>query len=138
MNIQFILFIPSIICLMMAIISIPMIYFPATELERNVWQKLKIRSIRRWVTKKGTEKWAQKSSVRNIIESSRKNIAWHGFITLTFCFLMVRAQFINNEFIQYSSQLLLFPSVAYFCGSIIQRHKLVIILIRKKCLCKRY
>jgi len=131
MNNQFILLIPSIICLIMAIISIPMICFPATELERNIWQKLKIRNIRRWVTKKGTEKWAQKSSIHNVIESSRKNIAWHGFITFTFCFLMVRAQFINNEFIKYSSQLLLFPSIAYFCGSIIQRHKLVIILIRK-------
>ncbi len=135
MKIQFILFIPSIVCLVLSIISIPLICLPVTEIEQKFWQKLNIRMLRHWVTKRGTEKWAQKGTIQNVIERSRKNIAWHGIITFTFCFLIVRAQFIDNVFIQYSSQLLLLPSIAYLFGSIIQRQKLVIIMIRKKSLC---
>jgi hypothetical protein len=135
MKIQFLLFVPSIVCLILAIISIPLIYLPATEMERKFWQNLNIGNLRRWVTKVCTEKWAQKCTIHNVIESSRKNIAWHGIITFTFCFLMIRAQFIDNVFIQYGSHLLLLPSIAYFLGSIVQRQKMVITLIRNKSLC---
>jgi len=134
MKIQFILFIPSIVCLVFAIISIPLIYLPVTEMEQKLWQKLNIRMLRHWVTRRGTEKWAQKGTIHNVIERSRKNIAWHGIITFAFCFLIVRAQFIDNVLIQYSSQLLLLPSIAYLFGSIIQRQKMVVILIHKKSL----
>ena len=107
-------------------------YLPATIAELRCWQKLNIRALRHWVTKKGTEKWTAKGTIQNVVERARKNIAWHGIITFTFSFLMVRAIFIGNVVIQYSSQLLLIPSIAYFLGSIIQRQKLVIILIRRQ------
>jgi hypothetical protein len=135
MKIQFIHFIPSIVCLVLAMISIPLIYLPVTEIEQRFWQKLKIRILRHWVTKNGTEKWAQKGTIHKVAERSRKNIAWHGIITFTFCFLIFRAQFIDNGFIQCGSQLLLLPSIAYLFGSIIQRQKMVIIIIRNKSLC---
>jgi hypothetical protein len=131
MKIQFISFIPSIICIILAIIAIPLIYLPPTRTEQKFWQKLNIRILRHWATKRGTEKWVQKSTIHNIIINSRKNIAWHGIITFTFCFLMARAQFVDNVFIQYGSQIFLLPSIAYFMGSIIQRQKSVIILICK-------
>lgn len=132
MKIQFVLFVPSIVCLVLAIISVPLIYLPATELEQKFWQNLNIGHLRHWVRKMGTEKLAQKNTIHNVIERSRKNIAWHGIITFTFCFLMIRAQFIDNEIIQYGSHLLLIPSIAYFLGSIVQRHELVIVLVRRK------
>ena len=119
----------------MAVLSIPLIYLPVTVIEQKVWQKLNIRILRHWVTTRGTEKWAQKGTVHNAIGHARKNIAWHGIITFTFCFLIVRAQFIDNAILQYGSQLLLLPSIAYLLGSIIQRQKMVIILIRKNSLC---
>ena len=129
---QLLFLIPSLICLILAVVSIPLMYLPATNTEQKFWQNLNIRVLRHWVTKKGTEKWTHKGTIQNVIERSRKNIAWHGIGTFTFSFLMVRAQFIDNVFIQYASQLLLIPSTAYFFGSIIQRQKLVIILIRKQ------
>jgi hypothetical protein len=135
MKIQLIFLIPSMVCIILAIISIPLIYFPATAMEQKLWQKLNIRILRHWVTKRGTEKRDQQSTMQNVIESSRKNIAWHGIITLTFGFLMFRAQFIDNVYIPYSSHLLLLPSIAYFFGSIIQRQKIIIKVIRKKSLC---
>jgi hypothetical protein len=132
MKIQFLLFIPSIVCFVLAIVSIPLIYMPATEIEQKFWQKLNIRILRHWVERRGTEKWVQKATIQNVIERSRKNITYHGMITFAFIPFMVRAQFIDNVFIHYSVQLWLFPSIAYFLGSIVQRQKLVIILIRKK------
>ena len=132
MKIQLFLFIPSIVCLILAVLSVPLIYLPATELERKVWHILHIRIFRHWVTKKGTERWAQKGTIQNVVERSRKNIAYHGIITFTFCSFMARAQFVDNVFIQYTSTIFLVPSVAYFLGSLIQRQKLIIILIRRK------
>jgi len=129
---------PSLISMILAFVSFPLMYLPPTKTELKCWQKLNIRAIRHWVTKKGTEKWAQRSTIQNGVERARKNIAWHGVLTFTFLFLMVRAQFIDNLFIQYASLLLSLPSIGYFLGSIIQRQKLVIILIRKKTIAQQF
>ena len=126
------LLIPSLISIILAVVSFPIMYLPATKTELKCWQKLNIRALRHWVTKKGTEKWTHKGTIQNVVERARKNIAWHGILTFTFFFLMARAQFIDNLFIQYASQLLLIPSIGYFLGSIIQRQKLVIVSIRKQ------
>jgi hypothetical protein len=122
------LLIPSLICIILAVVSFPIMYLPATKTELKCWQKLNISALRHWVTKKGTHK----GTIQNVVERARKNIAWHGILTFTFFFLMARAQFIDNLFIQYASQLLLIPSIGYFLGSIIQRQKLVIVSIRKQ------
>lgn len=124
-------FIPVIICLLLAISSFPLIYLPITEKEQKLWQKLNIRLLRHWVTKKGTERWAQKSSVQNVIGTARKNIAWHGIMTFVFCTLIAQAQFAQNILVQFGSYLFLLPSIAYFFGSVVQRQKLVIIINRK-------
>jgi hypothetical protein len=121
----------AILCLMLAISSLPFMYLPVTELEQKLWHKLNIRILRHWVSRKGTEKWPQKSTLQNIIDRSRKNIAWHGIMTLTFCLLMVQTQSLDIKLIQVGSSLFVIPSIAYFVGSVIQRQKLVIILIRK-------
>jgi hypothetical protein len=127
---QSLFLISSLICIILVLASFPLMYLPATKTELKYWQKLKVRKLRHWVTKKRTEKWAYKGTIQNVVERARKNIAWHGFLTFTFLFLMVRAQFIDNLAIQHASQLLLIPAIGYFFGSIIQRQKLVIILIR--------
>jgi hypothetical protein len=124
--------IPSFVCLIMAIVSIPLMYLPVTETEKILWQKLHLRLLRQWVKKRGTEKWAYKGTIQNVIERSRKNIAWHGIMTFTFFFLMIRAQFVDDVLIRYASYFFLLPSMSYFIGSIIQRQKLVIILLRKQ------
>lgn len=129
---QLLFFIPSLLCLLLAFVSIPLIYLPATGKEFKLWQNLKIRVLRHWATKRETEKWTQKGTMQNVVERAKKNIAWHGILTFMFATLMLQAQFNHNLFIQYASLLLLIPSVAYFMGSIIQRQKLVTILIRKK------
>ena len=97
-----------------------------------LWQKLNVRLLRYWATKKKTERWNVQGSNQNIVDRSRKNIAWHGFLTLIFAFLMIRAQFTDIVFLQYASLLLLIPSIVYFLGSIVQRQKIVIILNRKR------
>jgi hypothetical protein len=124
--------IPSFVCLIMAIVSISLMYIPVAETEKILWQKLHLRLLRQWVTKRGTEKWASKGTIQNVIERSRKNIAWHGIMTFTFFLLMIRAQFVDDVRIQYASYFFLLPSMSYFIGSIIQRQKLVIILLRKQ------
>jgi hypothetical protein len=118
--------------MLLAMLSLPLFYGGATDMERKLWQKLNLRILRHWVTQRSTERRAHKGSLKNVVERSRKNIAWHGILTFVFCFLMVRALFIDNVFLQYGSQLLLLPSIAYFVGSMIQRQKLVVIFIRKK------
>ena len=125
-------FIPSIICGIFVFFIPILMYLPPTKMEQELWQRLNIRILRHWATKNETEKWAQKGTIQNVVKRSRVNIAWHGFITLTFLFLIIQAQFVDNMFIQYGSQLLLIPSIVYFVGSIIQRQKLVIILIREQ------
>jgi hypothetical protein len=129
----FLSILPALFCLVLSFSSLPLIYMPITEIEQRLWQKLKIRTIRHWVTRKGTEKWAQKSTIHNAAERSRSNIAWHGLFTFIFGTLIIRAQFVHTQLIQYGSYVLVIPSLAYFLGSVVQRQKLVIIMIRKKC-----
>ncbi|RPI06050.1 MAG: hypothetical protein EHM64_04455 [Ignavibacteriae bacterium] len=125
-------FIPSFVSLLLALFSLPLLYVPASEKERQMWEQMNIRYLRHWVTKHGTEKWDQKGTLQNIIERSRKNIAWHAICTFTFFFLMVRAQFIDSAVIQYGSHVFVLPSIGYFIGSIIQRQKLVVMIIHKQ------
>ncbi len=126
------LFVTSIISGALALLSLALLYLPPTLVERKLWQTLNIRALRHWATRNQTERWAQKGSLSNVVERSRRNIAWHTVLTFPFCFLMIRAQATGDGLLQYGSQILLLPPVFYFVGSLIQREKITIVLIRRR------
>jgi hypothetical protein len=130
---QFLLFTSSFICLILAVVSIPLIYLPVTKKEQQFWHKLNIRKWRQWATKKETEKCKDdEASKLDIVSRSRKNIAWHGVLTFTFGLLILQSKLTEILFLQYASIFLLAPSIFYFLGSIIQRQKIVVSAIRQK------
>ncbi len=126
------IWVPAIICGIAAIVSVALLYTPPTSSEHLLWAKLNIRRLRRWTDRHRTEHSAEKSTLQNVIVKSRSNIAWHAIITSLFCFLMLRAQCVENAFVQYGAQVFLIPSLFYFGGTLVQRQKMVITVIRRR------
>ena len=114
------------------ITSIILISLPETRIEQKLWNKLNIKKIRYWVTKRNTEKSNTNNYDKSLLDRSRKNIVWHITITFVFTFFIFRAHYFNNEIIQYLSFLLFLPILTYFIGTIVQRQKIVILKLRKK------
>ena len=119
-----------VICFVVGIASVILVFSPVTQIEQRLLNKLNIRKIRYLATKKNTEK--SNTGKESLLERSRKNIIWHVFLTLLFTFLIFRAHSVSNEMIQHLSLFLLLPIVAYFIGTLVQRQKMVILILRGK------
>ena len=126
-------FIPFAIGILIGLISIMIIFLPATQIEQNLWSILRIRKLHHWVTKHKTVKSSFKKDDYNLIEISQRNVVWHVILTFIFSLLMFRAQY-TNDIVQSISHILLVPILAFFPGSIIQRQKIVVLMNRKNSL----
>jgi hypothetical protein len=124
-------FVSFYIGIFIGILSIGLLFLPATNTEQHIWTRLRIRKLRHWVTKKKTQRWKSENANLDLIQISKKNIIWHILLTFSFSLLMLQGQLANNVLGLFSNVLLI-PILGYFIGSIIQRQKIVLITNRKK------
>ena len=103
---------------------------PVFPSERALWRQLRIQEIRKWITKR--RKPGESRHPAETLEKARSNLKWHILLTALFCMQLAMAV-ASKESRWWPFTLPLFVfSLAYFVGSVVQRQKIAITILRGK------
>jgi len=97
--------------------------------ELELWRFLRIRSLRRWITKR--RKVNQPLEEERTAQIARKNIVWHLVLTTVFFTQIASAIVSEGSWWRPLAVILIIPCLAYFAGSMVQRQKIAIIQLRR-------
>ena len=118
------------ISLLTLVLTVPMLALPASPSELRMWRFLRLSLLRRWITKR--RKVNEPFDPQATPAIARRNILWHLFLNSVFTVQLVVALVSRGSGWRPLAPLLVIPCVAYLAGSAVQRHKLVIVLVRKQ------
>jgi hypothetical protein len=120
------------ICLIMVGFSVigtlALMIIPVTRAELRLWHLLRIQRIRRWITR--TRRVDQPLHNVQTLSIARTNLRWHLILTCLFCALVARALTLDSWWLRLAASLLTIPSIAYALGSLVQRQKIAVMIVR--------
>jgi hypothetical protein len=108
--------------------TLALMVVPVTSCELRLWHLLRIQRIRRWITK--TRRVDQPLHNVQTLSVARINLRWHLILTCLFAVLVARAFTLESRWLRLAASLLTMPSIAYALGSLVQRQKIAIIIMR--------
>jgi len=98
---------------------------PPMRIELIIWRRLGVQRLRHWLTqRRRIEEPLDLCATRRI---AYRNLRWHLFLTGLFSGMLAAAVTSESRILQSLTALLVFPCVAYFAGSMVQRQKLVLL-----------
>jgi len=124
---------PLIVCLILSALliaaTIALLATRVMPVELDLWRFLRIRSLRRWITKRrGVHEPLEEERT---VQIARKNIVWHLVLTVVFFTQIASALVSEGSWWRPLAVILVIPCLAYFVGSLVQRQKIAIIETRK-------
>jgi hypothetical protein len=108
--------------------TVALMVIPVTPGELRLWHLLRIQRIRRWITR--TRSVDQPLRNGQTLSVARTNLRWHLILTCLFCVLVARAFTLDSWWLGLVASLLTIPSIAYALGSLVQRQKISILVVR--------
>lgn len=102
---------------------------PATHAELGLWRRLRIRSLRRWISRRrnGDEPYDPKLTV----QTARTNLLWHLLLTGLFSTQIAWALVSEGSWWRPLAVPLVVFCIGYFAGSLVQRQKIAIVRLRQ-------
>jgi hypothetical protein len=108
--------------------TVALMVIPVTPGELRLWHLLRIQRIRRWITR--TRRVDQPLRNGQSLSVARTNLRWHLILTCLFCVLAARAFTLDSWWLCLAASLLTIPSIAYALGSLVQRQKISMLVVR--------
>jgi hypothetical protein len=106
-----------------ALANVPLLFIRPTRAEQHMWRRLRVQSLRRWITKRRNPGHRHRDGSTIAVAST--NIRWHIVLGLVFASLILHPQ-LRAWPLRAARYALLAGCVAYFIGSLVQRQKIVI------------
>jgi hypothetical protein len=110
--------------------TIAFLLVPVFPSEPTLWRQLRIRKIRKWIT--GRRSSGEIYHRSETLEKARNNLKWHILLTVLFCMQLAMAVVVKDSWWRPLTLPLFIFSLAYFVGSVVQRQKIAITILRKK------
>ncbi len=108
--------------------TVALMVIPVTPGELRLWYLLRIQRIRKWITR--TRRVDQPLHNVQTLGIARTNLRWHLIFTCLFCVLVARAFTLDRWWLRLAASLLTIPSIAYALGSLVQRQKIAVMIVR--------
>lgn len=116
------------LALCLTVATAGLIVAPVRPFELAIWRRLRIQSVRRWLSRKRHAVEALDPLVT--LGMAHRNLLWHLFFTGFFSLQLGVATASNGTWWQPLAVLLIVPCVAYFVGSLVQRQKVLVLRLR--------
>jgi len=101
---------------------------PTTSAELRIWRRVRVSSLRRWLTRTRHVEEPLDSDVTTRI--ARRNLYWHLVLTGLFAVQLGIALGSVGAWWRPFAAVLVVPCLAYFLGSVVQRQKIAVIQMR--------
>ncbi len=107
-----------------------MLLLPARPREVRIWHRLRVASIRRWLTRSRAAD--EPLDVVGTTRMAARNLRWHFVMSALFTAQLGIAVGSHGAWWRPLALLLVVPCVAYVVGSVVQRQKIAIICARER------
>jgi len=98
---------------------------PPARVELRLWRRLRVQSLRRWLTRKRRVDEPLEPQITRRI--ARRNLLWHLVLTGLFASQLLAAAHSEGRWWRPLAAPLIVPCIAYFAGSLVQRQKLALL-----------
>jgi hypothetical protein len=102
---------------------------PVTPRELRLWRNLRVRSLRRRITRRRSVN--EPYHVELTVKIARRNLVWHLFLTGLFCSQIAWAVLSEGRWWRPFTIPLAIFCIGYFAGSLVQRQKIAIVRARR-------
>src|SRR5258708_4007457 len=106
-----------------------LLFASPTRAELCLWRRLNIQALRRKLTPR--DKIRQPLSP-NSVQIARRNIVWHIALTLAMSVTIAHALTSQAPLFKYLAMLCVAPCIAWLSGSVVQRHKMALLLLASR------
>ena len=113
-------------------VSVLLIVFPYSRRETGLWRALKVRNLRKWAVKHGTENLTISGKKMSIIEKSNRNMKYHAILNFAFMSVVFQLSGSTYRLLAHLPIALIALALFYVMGSIVQRQKIAIYRARYK------
>ena len=119
-----------LISVAMLMVTAGLLVVPVTPSELSLWRRLRVSSVRRWITKRRNVKEPLHPELT--LKTAKVNLKWHIMMTGLFSMQLAWAAASRGAWWRPLAFLVFFFSVAYFVGSVVQRQKIAILVLRNR------
>ena len=109
--------------------TVGLLVIPVTPRELGLWRYLRVRSLRRWITRRRSVN--EPFHVQLTVEMARRNLMWHLLLTGLFCSQIAWALLSGGSWWRPLTVPLAVFCIGYFAGSLVQRQKIAIAYARQ-------
>ncbi|GEM_PF-3311321 len=119
-----------LIAVAMLVLTVGLLVVPVTPSELSLWHRLRIGSVRRWITKRRNENEPLHPELT--LKTAKVNLKWHIMMTGLFCMQLAWAVLSSGVWWRPLVFFVFVFSLGYFVGSVVQRQKIAILVLRRR------
>ena len=116
----------SAACLLLALANVPLLVLAPRVGEQRVWRRLRVQTVRRWITRRRGA--GKRQAPASILIDAKRNIVWHLVLSLLIAVLVLHPAIASLSYRGVVYAFAIAGCMAYVAGSVVQRQKIVIIL----------
>ena len=116
--------------LVMVAVTGLLLFVPVSRWELRVWRGLRVRRLRRWLTR--TRRVNEPLHPETTVRIAVRNLQWHLLLTALFCWQLAVAAMLESAWWRPLALVLVVPCAAYLAGSLVQRQKIAVTRLRSR------